>query len=280
MRQSIFDKMNTSEINYSQEMLRVHRFFSEEKIIIVDRAEGFSYEYLPIENYINEFLFFNWEHRGTFLSTHDLRAELHISKKEIVNNNIDIMLNYFEFVINMTNLLRTVEDLNFDEKYLVVMLENIITILDRLNFELVDIKGCSIIVEKSPSTTAISEIHEDISDRVIEYKRFDLKGNLDKKREILQLLSNKFEGIKSNLKENNYSYIINEASGLLNNLNIRHNNYEGQNANERVLNMDAEELECWYDKTYDLILLSLMINHYLSYKSHIKNLNKELKSGV
>ena len=47
-----------------------------------------------------------------------------------------------------------------------------------------------------------------------------------------------------------------------------------------VKNMSNEELERWYDKTYDLLLMCFMFNNYLSFRDDIKDLNKNLKNKV
>ena len=44
--------------------------------------------------------------------------------------------------------------------------------------------------------------------------------------------------------------------------------------------MSNEELEQWYDKTYDLLLMCFMFNNYLSFRDDIKDLNKNLKNKV
>ena len=41
-------------------------------------------------------------------------------------------------------------------------------------------------------------------------------------------------------------------------MNIRHNNIEGKNAVEYVKNLSDEELEEWYDETYQMLLLCFL----------------------
>ena len=118
----------------------------------------------------------------------------------------------------------------------------------------------------------MAEINEDIADKVIEYKRYAYKGDLDRKGEILIALGKKYEGLIPVLKANNYTDIVDNVGFLLNNLDIRHNNVEGANARPGVIKMDAEKLEDWYDKTYDALLLSMMLARYVDYKGAIKDL--------
>lgn len=49
-------------------------------------------------------------------------------------------------------------------------------------------------------SSSIAETNEKVSDKVIEYRRFILKGKIDEKREILNLLANEIDEIKKNIK--------------------------------------------------------------------------------
>ena len=113
---------------------------------------------------------------------------------------------------------------------------------------------------------------------MLEYSRFSLKGNIEKKQEILLSLALKYEGIKSELRNASQANLVNDIDTLLNNLNIRHNNNEGEHKKEFICQMDNKQIEEWYDRTFDLILLAFMYNDYASYKSQIKNLRIQLKT--
>ena len=166
-----------------------------------------------------------------------------------------------------------------DERYIYKIINNITNVLEKINYKLVQAEdGYFNIIEKDASTTAVAELYSDISANVIEYRRYNLKGNLERKKEILYNLSNKFEPIRATLKANNFSEIEDKTGDLLNNLDIRHNNKSGKNAKDIVKNMSNEELEQWYDKTYDLLLMCFMFNNYLSFRDDIKDLNKNLKN--
>ena len=66
---------------------------------------------------------------------------------------------------------------------------------------------------------------------------------------------------------------------LLNNLHIRHNNVEGDDYKKLTAEMPSNELEEWYDRTYDLMLLALMYANYLDYKPEIKDLRLIFKGS-
>lgn len=274
MRLNIFEQIKNTEINYNDEIQRIEKLFAIEKVAY------FSSNYCSIESYINKAsLFARWKYRSTFLNTYDLRESLKISDTEIYkNNSLEQMLSYFEFVINMINLVAKITDMEKGAIInIITIVENIKIVLDKVNYKIENKGDYSTFIEKDPKAIAIAELYEDISDNIIEYRRFVIQGNIERKKEILATLSKKIEAIESNLKQNNYNYLIEEVNNLLNNLDIRHNNLEGKNAKEVIIDMSQQELENWCDNTYDTILLAIMVNHYLEYKHEIKDLNKKLK---
>lgn len=114
------------------------------------------------------------------------------------------------------------------------------------------------LVEKNAAMTAVIEIVDPKSAYVVaEYSHHLLKGNIDEKQRILKLLADKFEPMRGELKKVNKDLESNTGY-LLNKMNIRHNNIEGKNAIEYVKNLSDEELEEWYDETYQMLLLCFL----------------------
>lgn len=138
--------------------------------------------------------------------------------------------------------------------------ENVISIVENLNF---DIKVFNneekvIIVEKNAAATAVAEVlDEDMAYETIEYNHYLLKGDIAKKQRILKGLADKIEPMRGELKKINKELESN-VGYLLNKMNIRHNNVEGKNAIEYVKNLTDEELEEWYDETYQMLLLCIL----------------------
>lgn len=103
-----------------------------------------------------------------------------------------------------------------------------------------------------------------------------LKGNIEEKRKILLALADKFEPVKNELKkvdailEDNIRY-------LLNKMNIRHNNKEGKNALGYVANLTDEELESWYDETYQMLLLSILELDNIERNKKVKELKRMIE---
>lgn len=276
MRQSIIDKINKANVNYANEMARIELIFAQAPIVEHFYAGRYGLpatENMTIEQYVNDFLFINYEYAGTYISIRDMRDSLKISSKYLNKNDKNIMLLYFEFVLNMVYLLR--RKILGTDHYNVAsvnkLFNNIQLILEKLNYKIVEKNNYLYIVEKDTSSSAISELYPELSEAVIEYRRFDLKGKVTEKRSILQTLSLKVESIEQKLKGTTYNPIANDVGNLYNNLHIRHDNFGG-NPNNNIIDMSDEELEKWYDITYDTTLTALMICHYLGYNKEIDNL--------
>ncbi len=276
MRQSIIDKINKANVNYANEMARIELIFAQVPIVEHFYAGRYGLpatENMTIEQYVNDFLFINYEYAGTYISIRDMRDSLKISSKYLNKNDKNIMLLYFEFVLNMVYLLR--RKILGTDHYNVAsvnkLFNNIQLILEKLNYKIIEKNNYLYIVENDTSSSAISELYPELSEAVIEYRRFDLKGKVTEKRNILQTLSLKVESIEQKLKGTTYNPIANDVGNLYNNLHIRHDNFGG-NPNNNIIDMSDEELEKWYDITYDTTLTALMICHYLEYNKEIDNL--------
>ena len=290
MRKNLREKAKNTQINFADEMQRIEAIFSNKGIIEFYKRDDYTHmfpQYTSIEDLYECGYFMKYPYSENYINLSDMRSSLGISKEDVKENNLEIMLDYFECIYNLISFLFVqyrAGNLSLDivdERYIYKIINNITNVLEKINYKLVQAEdGYFNIIEKDASTTAVAELYSDISANVIEYRRYNLKGNLERKKEILYNLSNKFEPIRATLKANNFSEIEDKTGDLLNNLDIRHNNKSGKNAKDIVKNMSNEELEQWYDKTYDLLLMCFMFNNYLSFRDDIKDLNKNLKNKV
>ena len=64
---------------------------------------------------------------------------------------------------------------------------------------------------------------------------------------------------------------------LLNKMNIRQNNKEGKNASEYVANLADEELEKWYDETYQMLLLAMLEVDNIERNRMVNELKKKIE---
>jgi hypothetical protein len=271
-RKSIFELLS-DRFDFTTEIKRLDTLFTEGNCILERRS------YYNIQDYADNNYFSTWRNRNRCLSCEDMRDQIGIDKIcSMVNLTLNEVLIYIEYVINILYLcqlnFKEYEDHYFCDDYN-KLCENIDEILNRVNHEVqyFEDKEMALVVEKNPAATAVADIvDDDTAFKVIEYNHYLLKGDLNRKREILIALGDKFEPIKEALKTNGYNPMADDASFMLNNLNIRHNNHDGKNKKEHTASMTKKQIEEWYDKTYDVLLLCLLTNNYISLSANIKAL--------
>ena len=211
-----------------------------------------------------------WGKRNTFMSFAELRKHLGFSVEwrtggrqptpvfpAARNLTIDRFFIYCEMLVNL------IFDLNLTViKWTELrcglgptedILQTINLDIAKANCEFRTINGDMIICEKNPAASAVAEIvPQDLVNCVIEYNHHLLKGNLQRKKEILQALGARLEPERSRLKKFG-KQVEDDLFFLLNNLNIRHNNAQ------KVAALGKTGLESWYDETYQLALLAELL---------------------
>ncbi len=276
MRKNIFEILKNQEINVANEVLKIEKLF---------RTEG---DYLSLKEITDDY-FCQWAYRETHINIEGLLQTFNIPAYDICKRHKDFspyeklnafdMFNYFEIICNLLLLIENKASYEIAQQELgyfkSIIFENIIKVLEKYGYKFEQQQDRIYIIKISEEATAIAENYEDIAEDVIEYKRFSLNGNLKRKRELLYNLSNKFEEIRPNLNQNCQSDLVKDIATILNGLNIRHNNKN----DEYVSNLSDDELEMWYDRAYDTMLLAFMQNRYLAYKNDIKELRTTLKTN-
>jgi len=128
-------------------------------------------------------------------------------------------------------------------------------------------------VPKDQVAISVAEIVDSsLSYRVIEYNHRSMKGDLERKKEVLLALADKLEPQRENLRHINTS-LESDIFFLLNNLNVRHNNKDvGKKQNPVVAAMSEEAIEQWYDDTYQTLLLAFLELDNVERKARIKQL--------
>lgn len=218
-------------------------------------------------------------------SINDLFTSLKIRDKSgLKENSINKLLLYIEVIVNLISIsiekvmIERTNYYSYDWDTYKLLKENINSLLEDLNYKISKLSnGELVIVEKDMLSSSVAETNKNVSDKVIEYRRFILKGKIDEKREILNLLANEVEGMKAIFKGTTYSNFMEDVQFMLNNLNIRHNNIEGKNKKQYVIDLPNEELERLYDKTFDMILGIFVIDKYIRDKNEIDEIKKNMK---
>lgn len=159
---------------------------------------------------------------------------------------------------------------------------NIEQIITSLNYKIYTKNNHIYIVLKSAEVDQtihlIEEKDKDIAIELLHYNNHDLVGNIKEKKKILKLLADHIEPILNEniLFNNGYKDLHNDIGFCLNNLNIRHNNLAGKKLNQYCVDIhEKNELEQWYDNTYNSILMVIIAKKQIEYKKEISELKTQ-----
>ena len=158
-------------------------------------------------------------------------------------------------------------------------LEQVEKVIEAVGYMAIQKDEVTDFVPKNQVVISVAEIVDpSLSHKVIEYNHHSMKGDLERKRAVLLVFADKLEAMRPKLQENK-SAVESDLFYLFNNINIRHNNLDknGKNYKEFVANMSDNELENWYDETYQMCLLAFLELEHLERKSRIKELKEKSK---
>ena len=130
-----------------------------------------------------------------------------------------------------------------------------------------------IIVQKDAAVSEVVELVEPtIADSILEYNHYVLKGDLEKKKNILVKIANALEPKRHEINEIN-KQLCSDYFYLINNMNIRHNNCDKTDEskyNEKFDKLQSEEKEEWYDDIFQMSLLMYLLLENKKNSSKIK----------
>lgn len=270
MRSNIFELLGSfNDISYEIKTI-------DDLLYDNDLGDG-TVEEIIDENYISD-----WKARGNCVKCDDMRSRLGISRnivraKKLSESNC---LNYLEYISNLIRLIIADYPRDCDDNYS-MMIDNTMNVIDSLGFEpkVFDKDEIVILVQKDAAATSAAEISTpDIAKEIFTYNHYLLKGDLAKKQVILKILSDEFEGNREKLVAIN-SKLESNIGFMINNLNIRHNNKAGSKMHEFVKNLSDQELESYYDETYQMLLLSKLELDNEKRKPLIEKLKQEIKTS-
>lgn len=237
---------------------------------------------LPLYDYCSMYFYgLPFQIRGTCLNIDDFNS-VHDFFFEQVPRGFDInyMILFCEYIYNLLSYLNIgMPQMNgTDLSPTQFFVQHILKVIDIIGYTSAEEHGITIFVPKSPAAIAVSEIIEqDLSYKVIEYNHHALQGNIERKKSILLLLYAKLESQRNKLKQINNTMEDN-ISTLFNNLDLRHTNCDesSQYYKPFVAAMSKQDLELWYDETYQLCLLAFLELDNVERREKIKKLKTNL----
>lgn len=276
MRKSIFDLYATNN-SIQHDFERINRLFSIRYYAEIDGT------YYTLKE-MAENWFPYWKNRGRCLDFSDYLDT--IEYENIVAeapNDIDAFITFIEFVYNMWHLC---EKNNFFFEYGTVssrdiirnMMDEVLSEMNQKAYYDSETERC-LIGEDSPQVTAAVEATEpEIASLILQYNYRRLVGDIATKKIILVQLGHDIMGKESALRANNQINLFESITRALNNLDLRHNNTDpGSNDyKEQVAHLTGEELEKWYDETYQLILYANLVLENIDRKKRMDEFIKQL----
>ena len=273
MRRSFATILKEAKVNIQDEYDRLYAIFCDK--YLYDNGNNFSF-YDLIEASFSGFWF-----RGTCVSLEDFNETYGFNfEKEPQNFNIDYLVSFCEYVYNLTMGYMNSQNAYGSFFNTQKIVEQIFRLIEKIGYMQSSEDGLTIFVEKNQAAISVAEIvPKEISYKVISYNHHTYKGDLDSKREILVKLAYVLEP-----KESALSGIDNQFKSdlfyLLNTLGLRHNNLdpEGKQYKAFVASMTKEELEHWYDETYQMCLLAFLRIEHIDRKKAINELKKKVEA--
>lgn len=271
-RKTFAQVLKDANVDIEREYERLYQLFYKIKIPNSNGTATTLYE-------ICEMGFMSFPHRGTCLSLDDFNDfyGFHFEQKPS-NFDVDYLINFCEYSYNLAIFQQgngIMPFLSPATQYI----QQILKVIESIGYMHLSEDGISIFVPKSQPAIVVSEmLPPNLSYKVIEYNHHSMKGNLERKQATLKLLADQLEAKKKELNNLNSS-LSGDLFYLLNNLNIRHNNIDPDSKGYKkgVADMSNDELEEWYDKTYDICLYAFMTLDQADRNAKVKALKQKIE---
>lgn len=282
-RQDIFQILK-NKYNTVQEINKIISLFES---IYIGYTDYYGHKSVyNLEEFINAEILPKWKQRDCYLSCKEIQQALDIPKQFCPNVSIDkiiIALEYYENLFYLLIIRNRVLGNSYYEvpKNFELMVQNSHLLIERLNYEitLLEKEEKVLLIPKNPSATAVAELSTDETAlAILKYHHTSLKGDLEGKGNLLYQISLEYEPLLKTPIEG-YNDFFEKTNALLNNLHIRHNNKTKEHNKNKIININDQKLEKWYDELYQLLLFCILIKDNLERKNNVDKLLKELKGA-
>lgn len=202
---------------------------------------------------------------GTYLSLQEFDEENGFNFPAPVKENpkFDDLIKLMEYFYNMLVGYMNSHDISFFSNINTqFLMQHILAVCEAIGYRQEMEDGFTVFVEKNAVAANVAEsdlIPDDLSYKLITYDHYSMRGNIEAKKAIILRLAGILEGQKAKLHQVNPS-LEKDLFYIFNNFNIRHNNCERISKDYKpvIADMDKNELEKWYDETYQMCLLAFM----------------------
>ena len=273
-RKTFAQILKDANVDIEREYDRLYQLFYKFKIQDISNTAMTLYE-------ICEMGFMSFPHRGTCLSLDDFNDFYGFNFEQKPSNfDVDYLVSFCEYSYNLAKYQQGNGIMTFlspTKQYI----QQILKVIESIGYMHLSEDGISTFVPKSQPAIVVSEmLPSDLSYKVIEYNHHSMKRDLATKQATLKLLADQLEAKRKELNNLNSSF-SSDLFYLLNNMNIRHNNIDPDSTNYKkwVADMSEQELEEWYDRTYDMCLYAFMTLDQDDRNAKVKELKLKVEAA-
>ena len=223
--------------------------------------------------------------RGTCISLEDFEETHGFRFDEYPSPfDIDYLISFCEYSFNVaSSCVSNYEGLGSATIRSIVQsyLQHVMNVIEKIGYMANKSGGIIDFVPKDQAAISVAEIIDSsLSYRVIEYNHHSMKGDMERKKAILIALADKLEPLRDKLRQINAS-LEDKLFFLFNNVNIRHNNSDlnGKKFIRYVASMSGNDIEKWYDETYQLCLLAFLELDNVERKARVDQLKKDIEAN-
>lgn len=283
MRRNFAQILQEAKIDPKREYQKLYGMLFERNIPVSNSNRISAYDELSE-------CFLNFSFRGTCLSLDEFNDLHNLNfEKDPADFKIDDLISLCEYMENLLLAYQCIP-LSFPYGYgntrpqlinVQFYLQQIGQVMEKMGYMHATQDEVTIFVEKSPAAVSVAEsdlIPADLSYRLISYNHYAMKGQLEKKKSILVQLASLLEPKRKDLKKADKT-LERDLFSIFNNVNIRHNNVDPADPakyNAIVAQMTPEEVEHWYDETYQMCLLAFLQLEHFERKAELDKLEAEI----
>lgn len=257
MRRNFAQILQSGKVDYKKEYKKLYDLlFGGE----MDINGEYHSTYTELSDSFTAFYF-----HGTYLTLQEFDEEngFNFPDPSKANPKFDDLILLMEYFYNMLTGYMGANHFAFDNPIdTQFLMQHILKVCEAIGYKQVSEDGFTVFVEKDVVATAVAEsdlIPDDLSYKLITYDHHSMRGNLEKKKAIIVRLASILEGKQAKLNQVSPT-LKKDLFYIFNNFNIRHNNCDNQSKDYKpaIADMDKNELEKWYDETYQMCLLAFM----------------------
>lgn len=223
MRKTIFELEIRVDLNH--ELKKLRNKLHEEDFIYYNN------NWITFERLIDLSAFKDWEYRGTCFNVKEYLNRINfnftcnqIEDDEGIVDDHTSVLHYFEFILNMKNILRfDIAHYQLANKSVFEnVFENIDIILEQLNYKYKVVEDKIIVVKRNADVDSVlGLVPENIASLLLHYIDFSIKDDLEAKKDILKNIDLYIENNKK-MKSYVESSIWNKFQKIVNKMGVNH----------------------------------------------------------